>query len=111
MAVVALRVLEGGLLTSTPAQSAGQNWRRRSELKRAAVLGNLSDAEPCATALAIRFAISNPQVSTVVVGLSDTSQIEQATDYANRGPLAPHVLAQIEQFRASDFGKNVESQL
>ncbi len=42
---------------------------------------------------AIRFALSNPQVSTALVGFSDIGQIEEAVRCAARGPLADGEIA------------------
>jgi aryl-alcohol dehydrogenase-like predicted oxidoreductase len=45
---------------------------------------------------AIRFAISNPAVSTALVGFSSLGQLEQAVQYTNKGPLPPGALKKIE---------------
>jgi L-galactose dehydrogenase/L-glyceraldehyde 3-phosphate reductase len=38
---------------------------------------------------AIRFALARPEISTVLVGISDMAQLEQAVEFAARGPLPP----------------------
>jgi predicted aldo/keto reductase-like oxidoreductase len=49
--------------------------------------------------LAVRFALSNPDLSTVLIGFSDEHQVRRAAEYSRRGPLAPQSLARIEKLR------------
>ena len=44
---------------------------------------------------AIRFAISNPFISTALIGFSSLSQVEQAADFVRKGPLPVNVMKQI----------------
>jgi N-acetyltransferase 10 len=46
--------------------------------------------------LAIRFALSQPQVCTLVVGASSTDQLRLLIDYAVKGSLDAHVLSEID---------------
>eukprot|EP00890_Picochlorum_soloecismus_P005585 jgi/Picsp_1/6027/NSC_03381-R1_aldo keto reductase len=46
--------------------------------------------------LAIRFALSQPQVCTLVVGASSTYQLRLLIDYAAKGSLDAHVLSEID---------------
>jgi aryl-alcohol dehydrogenase-like predicted oxidoreductase len=46
---------------------------------------------------AIRFTISNPAVSTALVGFSNLEQLEKAAEYVNKGPLGTTPLKQIEE--------------
>ena len=45
---------------------------------------------------AIRFAISNENLSTALVGLSSFEQLEEAVAYANRGPLPSEAMERLE---------------
>jgi aryl-alcohol dehydrogenase-like predicted oxidoreductase len=47
--------------------------------------------------LAVRFALSKPEVSTVLVGFSDTEQLEEAVRWANAGPLSPDVFRRLAE--------------
>lgn len=47
--------------------------------------------------LALRFAVSHPAISTVLVGFSDTAQLEAAAVAIERGPLPPATLQRIGQ--------------
>jgi aryl-alcohol dehydrogenase-like predicted oxidoreductase len=105
MGIVALRVLEGGLLAgagrSAPsgAERAGA-WRDSDRAQ--ALLGALPAAEDSAE-IAIRFVLSNPTVSSVMIGVTNIQQIETAVAASHRGALSEDLLARIEQLRAMDF--------
>jgi aryl-alcohol dehydrogenase-like predicted oxidoreductase len=89
MGAIALRVLDGGALLSSPAPML------------TALAGEAGGDLP---ALALRFALSNPVIATVLVGFSDLGQIEAACAAAAAGPLPIGIGARIETMRASDFG-------
>jgi aryl-alcohol dehydrogenase-like predicted oxidoreductase len=98
MGVIAIRVLAAGALSGSPDRTANAAPRvtpigtaatyaedvalaqQFSILVDAGYVGSLVEA-------AIRFAISKPEVSTAMVGISNTTQLEEAVIYANRGPL------------------------
>jgi predicted aldo/keto reductase-like oxidoreductase len=86
MGTVALRVLEGGALTSS-----GEGAAMREAASR--VASECSRWGLGLTEGSIRCALSNPQVSTVLIGFSNLQQIDHAVVYSNRGPLTPVVQA------------------
>ncbi len=47
--------------------------------------------------LAVRFALSKPEVSTVLIGFSDTKQLEEGVRWANDGPLGPDVFRALSE--------------
>jgi aryl-alcohol dehydrogenase-like predicted oxidoreductase len=61
------------------------------------------DGDPTLVPAAIRFGLSNPAISTVLVGISDAAHVDAAAEAEARGPLNPEQLARIEQLRASGF--------
>jgi predicted aldo/keto reductase-like oxidoreductase len=91
MAVVALRVLEGGLL-SRP---------RRSEVAPSDMLQALAKGKKDLASLAVRFALSNKELATVLIGLSDEHQVRRAAEYSRRGALSPQSLVRIEKLRGT----------
>lgn len=97
MGTSVLRVLEGGALSGTElrhplAGAAGPEYA--ANLARARSLRPVIDpANLTLPEAAIRFALSNPQVSTVLVGFSDVAQIEEAATFAAKGPLPADILA------------------
>ena len=106
MGAIAIRILAGGALSGTsdrhptaarsvtPIASAREYAEDVARARRFACLiedgsvGSLVEA-------AIRFAVSKPEVSTALVGISSPEQLERAVDYVNRGPLSPEALERI----------------
>lgn len=96
MGVIALRVLEAGLLTGrTPPVRAALEKEREAARARLVVLAPLLGAEPLAQT-ALRFALSQAEVATVLVGFSDVTQVEDAVAAAVQGPLPAALLARLE---------------
>ena len=97
MGVIALRVLEGGLLadwaaapaTSRPGPGYVEMAARIQDLR-----GDTGLADNVAET-AVRFALANDQISTVLLGFSDLGQIEDAAGWAEAGPLSPNELSSI----------------
>ena len=52
----------------------------------------------------LRFALSNPGVSSVLVGYSSMEHLEQAVQYASNGPLPPEALARLPDVWAGFTG-------
>jgi aryl-alcohol dehydrogenase-like predicted oxidoreductase len=48
---------------------------------------------------ALRFALSRPEVTTVLVGFSDVAQVEDAVASAAKGSLPQTLLSEIEAWR------------
>jgi aryl-alcohol dehydrogenase-like predicted oxidoreductase len=111
MGVIVLRALEAGVLTGQVERhplSGGApltSPEDRANLARAEALRFLVEggAQTMAQA-AIRFALSRPEVSTVLVGFSDVSHMEEAAAAAAVGPLPGDALARIAELHRSDFG-------
>ena len=100
MGVIAIRVLAGGALSGSTDRHAhaaatvepiatGRDYaedvahaRRFDFLVQEGFASSLVEA-------AIRFALARPEISTVLVGISDMAQLEQAVEFAARGPLPP----------------------
>jgi aryl-alcohol dehydrogenase-like predicted oxidoreductase len=100
MAAIALRVLEGGTVVTEAAPSASGEVRvvpefqalqeRARDMRR-----RVGHGEAALTQTAIRFALSNPEISCALIGFSNTGQVEDAVRYASLGPLSPDVLSLI----------------
>jgi len=99
MGTSVLRVLEGGALSGTDlrhplAGAAGPEYA--ANLDRARALQPLLEPAKLTMAeAAIRFALSNSQVSTVLVGFSDVAQIEAAAEFAGKGALPADLMARL----------------
>ncbi len=106
MGVIAIRVMAAGALLAHPrrhsnAGDPGPLLVRGAEYERdleraqviqeiAAELGNDSPLE-----LALRFALTTPRISTVLVGFSDLGQLEDALRWTWRGPLPGDVVRRV----------------
>jgi len=101
MGVTVLRVLEAGLLAANAREKPSELQAQNDQ--RARSLAFLRNGDATLVPAAIRFALSNPAVSTVLVGISETAHVDAAADAASRGPLPADALARIEAARAVDF--------
>ncbi len=101
MGTTILRVLEAGLLAENSREQASDT--RAQNDARARSLAFLRDGDATLVPAAIRFALSNPAVSTVLVGISEVGHVDAAADAASRGPLSSEQLAGIEAARAAGF--------
>ena len=54
--------------------------------------------------VALRFVLSNPDVSCAIIGSSELHHIDEALAAEAMGPLPPAVLARLDALYASDFG-------
>jgi aryl-alcohol dehydrogenase-like predicted oxidoreductase len=90
MAVVALRVLEAGLLTGGP---PADQRARSEELSRFDFL--LESGEATMVTPALRFVLSNAAISTALVGISTLEHIEEAVAAAGLGPLPSATIRRI----------------
>lgn len=87
MGVIALRVLDGGALLG------GNTPPLLDALAR--------ETQQSVPALALRFALSNEQISTALVGFSDIAQIEAACRAVGAGPLPREILNRIEALQTA----------
>jgi aryl-alcohol dehydrogenase-like predicted oxidoreductase len=113
MGAFVIRILAAGALTADPNAGGGSSPEPLSpgsdysvDLERAdkvkAALGvdgkNLTQA-------AIRFGLMNPNVSTVLVGFSNTAHIDEAVACSGAPALSREQLTKLRQLWATDFGK------
>jgi aryl-alcohol dehydrogenase-like predicted oxidoreductase len=106
MGVIVIRALAGGALSGTverhpvAARSVAPIATERdytadvARAQRFAFLvkdGTVADLVQAA----IRFAISKPEISTALVGISSLEQLEHAVASANRGPLPAEALGRL----------------
>ena len=111
--VMAIRVLAGGALSGSVARhgnaarsvdpiGGGQSFAEDvTRSQRFGVLLQEGYADSLIEA-AIRFVIGKAEVSTVLIGISDMEQLEQAVEYSAKGPLPPEALGRLRQLWASD---------
>ena len=106
--VIVIRVLAAGALTGTSVRhpvavqtvepiGSGRDFQQdESRARQYAFIVNEGFASDMPEA-SIRFALSNPGVSTVLVGYSDLEHLEKSVQYAAKGPLLAEALARLPQ--------------
>ena len=106
MGVIVIRALAGGALSGTPdrhpvaARSVAPIATERdyaADVARARRFAFLVENGTVSSLVeaAIRFAISKPEISTALVGISSLEQLEHAVACANRGPLPAEALGRL----------------
>ncbi|MPZ16099.1 MAG: hypothetical protein GEU73_17050, partial [Chloroflexi bacterium] len=110
LGVVVIRVLAGGVLSGEPQPhelntGSGVERTYTAGAARARSLRFLErPREQTMAQAAIRFALMNAHVSTVLVGLSSVAQIDDAIPASGRGPLTDSELRRIEELYAGELG-------
>lgn len=118
MGAIVIRVLAAGALTSEPSAGGGSSPEPLSpgsdyplDLERAEKINSaLCVTGKELTQLAIRFALMKPEVSTVLVGFSNTSHIDEAVSCSGAAGLSQDEMHKLKQLWDNDFGRlNVKS--
>ena len=107
-----IRVLAAGALTSDPSTGGGSSTEPLSPGSDYPL--DLQRAEKVKTALgvdgkgltqaAIRFGLMNPKISTVLVGFSNTTHIDEAVASSGAPALSEEEMAKVRKLWNSDFG-------
>lgn len=113
MGAFVIRVLAGGALTSDPSAGGGSSPEPLSpgsdyplDVERAEKVRDALDVDRKNLAqAAIRFGLMKPEVSTVLVGFSNTTHIDQAVACSGAGGLSQDAMAKMSQLWDTDFGK------
>ena len=113
MGVIVIRVMAGGALGGAEARQglASQNVGGamapgndyESDERRASQLGFLATRNRTLPQASVRFALDNPNVSTVLVGYSSEAQIDAAVQAASGPPLTQEERAHIQHLWSTDF--------
>ena len=112
MGVIIIRVLAKGALTDSPPKATGSENTLSPgsdyevDLQRAQKLNWLvrGDIKTFPQA-AIRFALTKPEVSTVLVGFSEVDHVEQAVSCSGAGGLPDEAMDRLRSYWESDFAK------
>lgn len=109
VAVMNIRVLAAGVIATD--QRHGREWPivpgtevAVDEKRTQAVFAELKDRYGTRAQTAIRYALSNPDVSGVLVGIAELDQIDEALEAIELGPLPDEALAYLERIYEADFG-------
>ncbi len=108
---IGVRVLAGGALSGSEARHPlgmkivapiGSGPDYATDVKRALEFRPVVAAgyAESLTELAIRYAISNPSLSTTEIGIATLDELQQAAGAVNKGPLSAEALGEIKEIQA-----------
>jgi aryl-alcohol dehydrogenase-like predicted oxidoreductase len=114
MGAFVIRVLAAGALTSDPSSGGGSSPEPLSpgsdyslDLQRAAkVKAALGVDGKSLTRSAIRFGLMKSEISTVLVGFSNTTHIDDAVACSGAGGLSEDAIAKMRRLWDTDFGQS-----
>ena len=113
MGAFVIRILAAGALTSDPSGGGGSSPEPlspgsdyTSDLQRAEkVKAALGVDGNRLTQAAIQFGLMNPKVSTVLVGFSNTTHIDEAVACSGAAELSPDAMVKLGKLWDTDFGR------
>jgi aryl-alcohol dehydrogenase-like predicted oxidoreductase len=109
VAVMNIRVLAAGVLASEQRHGREVPMMPEAaipteEMRARAVWQQLDERYGTHAQTAIRFALANPDIAGVVVGLAELSHLEEALAAAEMGPLPHEALTELRALYARGFG-------
>jgi len=110
VAVMAIRIFGAGVIatderTGRESVLTANTSIPEEERKTKAVFDAIGTGEGTRAQIALRFVLSNPDVSCAVIGSAELRHIDEALQAAEMGPLPPRVLARLDVLYDSDFGR------
>lgn len=110
VAVMAIRIFAAGIIATdertgresvltTDTSVAGD------ERKSKAVFEAIGTDQGTRAQIALRFVLSNPDISCAVIGSAELHHIDEALQAAELGPLSAHLLARLDALYGNDFGR------
>jgi len=111
VAVMAIRIFGAGVIATDERHGresilVSNTTIAEEERKTRAVFDAIGAGEGTRAQVALRFVLSNPDVSCAVIGSSELRHIDEALAAAERGPLPAATLARLEALYESDFGRS-----
>jgi aryl-alcohol dehydrogenase-like predicted oxidoreductase len=110
VAVMAIRIFAAGIIASD--QRTGREGMltantsvAEEERKTKAVFDAIGADQGTRAQVALRFVLSNPDVSCAVLGLAELQHIDEALQAQAMGPLPAAALARLDALYESDFGR------
>ena len=104
-----IRVFAAGVLASDQRHGRevviARDADLQTEAKRAAaVFSALGDEYGSRAQTALRFVLSNPDISCAIFGLAEFAHLQEALAAAAMGPLSHNAFASIDEVYSSNFG-------
>ena len=95
--MLGIRAVQAGALTDAMDRDLPADDADRLDFDRAAPFRALAaEAGESAAALAHRYALSVPGIDSVVLGVKNRAELAECVAAAQRGPLAPDLMARID---------------
>ncbi len=104
MGVIGIRNLAGGVLSDGLDRAVAADSLVGRDARRVERLGFLRAAEAPLSQVATRFALSHPQIATVVPGVKSTAEVEDCVLATGLPALGESALARLDEAAADDFG-------
>ncbi len=110
VAVMAIRIFAAGVIatderTGRESVLIADTSVAEDERKTKAVFDAIGTGQGMRAQVALRFVLSNPDVSCAVIGSAELHHVDEALQAAKMGPLPSHVLARLDALYESDFGR------
>ena len=110
VAVMAIRIFAAGIIASDERTGRESVLTANTSLaedarKAKAVFDAIGAAEGTRAQVALRFVLSNPDVSCAIIGSAELHHIDEALEAAAMGPLPMPALARLDELYKSDFGR------
>jgi L-galactose dehydrogenase/L-glyceraldehyde 3-phosphate reductase len=109
VAVMAIRIFAAGVIatderTGRESVLIADTSIAEDERKTRAVFDAIGVDEGTRAQVALRFVLSNPDISCAIIGSAELHHIDEALQAAEMGPLPPPVLRRLDALYESDFG-------
>lgn len=110
VAVMAIRIFGAGIIatdqrTGRESMLTANTVLAEEERKARAVYAAIGDGHGTRAQVALRFVLSNPDVSCAIIGSAELAHVDEALAAAALGPLPEDVLARLDALYAGDFGR------
>ncbi|HXV10510.1 MAG TPA: aldo/keto reductase [Burkholderiales bacterium] len=110
VAVMAIRIFAAGVIatderTGRESILTADTSLAEEERKAKVVFEAIGSGEGTRGQVALRFVLSNPDISCAIIGISELHHIDEALQAAEMGPLPAAVLRQLDALYESDFGR------
>jgi aryl-alcohol dehydrogenase-like predicted oxidoreductase len=97
IAVMGIRAVQAGALTDALDRELPETHPEMADYRRAAPFRALArEVDESAAALAHRYTLSIPGVSTVILGVKNRTELRECLAAAERGPLDPELVARVD---------------
>jgi L-galactose dehydrogenase/L-glyceraldehyde 3-phosphate reductase len=110
MAVMAIRIFAAGVIASDERHGresvlTADTTLAEEERKARALFEAIGAEHGTRAQVALRFVLSNPDLSCAIVGAAELQHLDEAIAAERMGPLPAEVLARLDALYQSDFGR------